>query len=425
MLPGRRLIVVDDAAALAEAALTCLVERVEASKGEAAVCLTGGSTPMQMYRMMAQPPWRGRIPWHRVHWFMGDDRFVPGDNALSNGGMARRLVLDSCAPSDHVHMIDTGLSSPDESATDYERVLRAWQAARPNRSLFDLVLLGVGPDGHVASLFPGSAAARETKHWVIGVPKANVEPFVPRVSLTLPCLAQTREMLFICAGAAKQAILKRIFDGDDLPAAHARAAAGDTVWLIDQAAAPANAKAPDGSRAKPIIPGVAAIIVMGVSGSGKSTVGMALADRLGFDYEDGDDFHPQSNIEKMRRGVALSDEDRWPWLHAVTDAIASKIDGGRKVIVACSVLKRAYRDILVRGRDDVRIVYLKGAPALIAERVKTRSDHFISPLLLTSQFELLEEPGSDEEAVTVEVDRPVCAIVQDIVDKLTGLRGGR
>jgi carbohydrate kinase (thermoresistant glucokinase family) len=338
--------------------------------------------------------------------------------------MAKRLFLDVCAPADHVHMIDASLSFPDESAADYERKLRAWQKVRGDRLLFDLALMGVGSDGHTASLFPGTAASREACRWVVGVPQANVEPFVPRVSLTLRCLSLTREMLFLGAGAGKKSILKRVFGGEDLPAARASAAGGNTVWLLDEDAVPANVRASEGHAANPVVSGVAAIIVMGVSGSGKSTVAAALAERLGFDYEDGDDYHSQANIDKMHAGTPLTDDDRWPWLRAIAGAIAAKIDNGRNVVVACSALKRIYRDILVRGRDDVRIVYLKGSRELTAERLKDRRGHFINPSLLDSQFDTLEEPAFDEPAVTVEADRPVAAIVRDIVDKLVRYQPG-
>jgi 6-phosphogluconolactonase len=418
MLAGRSLIIVNGATALAEAAVARLVKQIETTEGEAAVCLTGGSSPRPMYEMMAQSPWRERIPWSRVHWFMGDDRFVPHDNVLSNSGMAERQFLDVCAPADHVHMIDTGLSSPDESAADYEWKLRMWQQSRRDRPLFDLVLMGVGSDGHTASLFPGTAASREVCRWVVGVPAANVEPFVPRVSLTLRCLSLTREMLFLGAGAEKKVILERVCSGEDLPAARAFAAGGETVWLLDEDAVPANARSSKAHSANPIIADIVTIIVMGVSGSGKSTIAAALAERLGFDYEDGDDYHSQVNIDKMHAGTPLTDEDRWSWLRAIADVIAAKVDNGRSVVVACSALKRTYRDILVRGRDDVRIVYLKGSRDLMAERLKGRKGHFVNPSLLDSQFETLEEPAFDEPAVTVEVDRPVAAIIRDILDKL-------
>jgi 6-phosphogluconolactonase len=132
------------------------------------------------------------------------------------------------------------LTDPDESARAYEHELRAFYRADrldPARPLFDLVLLGVGPDGHTASLFPGYPAAQETERWVVGVPEAHVEPFVPRVSLTLPALASCREMLFEVAGSAKRAILTRILGGENLPASRARSI-GETVWLVDRAALP-------------------------------------------------------------------------------------------------------------------------------------------------------------------------------------------
>ncbi|WGR96038.1 6-phosphogluconolactonase [Bradyrhizobium sp. ISRA435] len=129
---------------------------------------------------------------------------------------------------------------PDKSAALYENELMAFYGAEqldPARPLFDLVLMGVGPDGHTASLFPGYPAVEETARWVVGVPKANVEPFVPRVSLTLPALASCREMLFEIAGQGKRAILTRLLAGENLPANRARSQ-HETIWLVDQAALP-------------------------------------------------------------------------------------------------------------------------------------------------------------------------------------------
>jgi len=158
--------------------------------------------------------------------------------------------------------------------------------------------------------------------------------------------------------------------------------------------------------------------VMGVSGSGKSTIAAALADRLGWTYEDGDRFHPASNVAKMSAGHPLTDDDRWPWLRAIAADIDRVAAAGGHVVIACSALKRAYRDILVHGRADVRIVYLDGSHDLIARRMAARKNHFMPPGLLDSQFATLQPPGADENPITVGIDAPVDAIVDAIVGYL-------
>ena len=161
-----------------------------------------------------------------------------------------------------------------------------------------------------------------------------------------------------------------------------------------------------------------ALVVMGVSGSGKTTVASKLAERLHWTFEDGDKFHPKSNVEKMSAGHPLTDEDRWPWLNAIADEIERVCEAGGHVVIACSALKRTYRDVLLRGRDDVRIVFLNGTQQLIAHRLSLRKDHFMPPGLLDSQFRTLEPPGLDENALDVSIDAPVDAIVDDILSKL-------
>jgi gluconokinase len=161
-----------------------------------------------------------------------------------------------------------------------------------------------------------------------------------------------------------------------------------------------------------------ALIVMGVSGSGKSTIADKLAERLRWSYEDGDKFHPASNVAKMSAGHPLTDEDRWPWLQAIADEIDLICGAGQHAVIACSALKRAYRDILVHGRSDVRIVYLQGAQELIAKRLAARENHFMPPGLLDSQFKALEPPDPGENPVTVSIDAPVGVIVDDIIRKL-------
>jgi 6-phosphogluconolactonase len=152
--------------------------------------------------------------------------------------MARKIFLDRFAPKDRIHPIPTDVANPDESAQAYERELKTFYGTHnldPARPLFDLVLMGVGPDGHTASLFPDYPALAETKRWVTGVPKAHVEPFVPRVTLTLPALASCHEMLFEVAGKEKRAILDKLSHDESLPANRARSV-GETVFLVDRAA---------------------------------------------------------------------------------------------------------------------------------------------------------------------------------------------
>ena len=161
-----------------------------------------------------------------------------------------------------------------------------------------------------------------------------------------------------------------------------------------------------------------ALIVMGVSGSGKSTIAAALAERLQWTFRDGDSFHPASNVAKMSAGQPLTDEDRWPWLQAIADEIARTIQDGGRLIVACSALKRVYRSKLTGERDDVTFVYLDGSRELILSRLGARKDHFMPTTLLDSQFVTLEPPAPDENAITVPIDGDVGSIVSDITGKL-------
>jgi 6-phosphogluconolactonase len=236
-----QVIVVADPPALAKAAADRVLARIAANPGRIAICLTGGSSPKKLYELLGTEAYRSHIPWDRTHWFIGDERFVPASDPRNNMGSARGIFLDRLAPASHIHPIPTD-NSPDESAERYQRELRSFYGADrldPGRSLFDVVLMGVGPDGHTASIFPDYPALAETERWVVGVPQAHVEPFVPRVTLTLPALASCREMLFEVAGSDKRAILTRVLDGENLPAARARSIA-ETVWLVDAAALPEN-----------------------------------------------------------------------------------------------------------------------------------------------------------------------------------------
>ena len=153
------------------------------------------------------------------------------------------------------------------------------------------------------------------------------------------------------------------------------------------------------------------IILMGVSGSGKTTIGRLLAGELGWIFYDGDDFHPEANIEKMKRGIALSDNDREPWLAALQQLILNLIRNNQSAIIACSALKKSYRDILVKDKENVVFVYLKGNYDLIHKRLLERKGHFFDKKLLESQFETLEEP---EGVLTIDTAQEPIVIVNKI-----------
>ena len=169
-------------------------------------------------------------------------------------------------------------------------------------------------------------------------------------------------------------------------------------------------------QARPAQPPI--LVIMGVSGSGKSTVAKPLAARLGWAFQEGDAFHPAANIAKMKAGAALDDADRAPWLAAIRAWIDGQIAAGAPGVVTCSALKRAYRDGLSSGRPQVRFVYLRGSEAVIAARVAARVGHFMPASLLHSQFADLQEPGADERALVVDIDQPVAAQVSDIIAAL-------
>ncbi len=161
------------------------------------------------------------------------------------------------------------------------------------------------------------------------------------------------------------------------------------------------------------------VIVMGVSGAGKSTIGAALARELGWRFIDADDFHPPENVAKMKAGIALEDDDRWPWLDRIGARLADGAQGPEGVVVACSALKKAYRDRLRRAAPGVRFVFLDGPAALIESRLAGRSGHFMPGALLASQLETLEIPGSGEgDVLRVSVELPVDEVVSRAVKAL-------
>ena len=156
------------------------------------------------------------------------------------------------------------------------------------------------------------------------------------------------------------------------------------------------------------------ILLMGVSGSGKTTLGQWLASQLGWEFADGDDYHPAANVEKMRNGIPLTDADRAPWLETLRALIAGWIAAGKSAVLACSALRQAYRDSLRIG-PEVQVVYLRGTPELLRERLRARVGHFMTEGMLESQLAALEEP---EDAVVVDVDRSPVEIAAEIRARL-------
>ena len=157
------------------------------------------------------------------------------------------------------------------------------------------------------------------------------------------------------------------------------------------------------------------IVLMGVSGAGKTTVGRLLAEALGAEFAEGDAYHPPENVEKMRRGIPLDDADRWPWLEILATQIDRWLAAGKTVVLACSALKQRYRDVLAKGRPEVRFVHLEGDKALIRMRLDARRGHYMPPTLLDSQFAALEPPA---DAITVDVAGTPEAIVRAIIEML-------
>jgi carbohydrate kinase (thermoresistant glucokinase family) len=162
------------------------------------------------------------------------------------------------------------------------------------------------------------------------------------------------------------------------------------------------------------------VVVMGVPGAGKSTIGAVLAEKLGWPFVDGDDLHPPANLRKMQAGVPLDDDDRAPWLAAIAQQLSRWRAAGRGGVVACSALKRGYRESIAGGNGDVLFAYLKGTEKLLAARVAARRGHFMPASLLASQLAILEEPDADEPAVTVDAALPAARIVAVIVQRVCG-----
>lgn len=238
-LPTGTHVLPDPQAVAREAAERLIVACSETESERIAICLAGGSTPKVLYGLLAGPDYAARVPWERIHWFFGDDRVVPWDEERSNVRMVREAFgHGSRIPATHLHFIPSDAGA-EAGARAYERILLDFYGADrldPARPLFDLVLLGIGEDGHTASLFPGKPALGETDRLVAPVPEAGLEPFVPRITLTFPALASSRHVLFLVTGAGKHRALARLAAGEALPAGRVTSQ-GDVAWLLDEAAA--------------------------------------------------------------------------------------------------------------------------------------------------------------------------------------------
>lgn len=216
-----KLKVLTDPATLAHYVADWLLAAATEKQGDFAVALSGGSTPRGLYERLAQAPYRDAFPWSRTHWFWGDERFVSPDDAASNYRMVCEAMLSRVpAPKANIHAIPTEHMNAAAAASAYEAELKSFYGSGhldPSSPLFDVVLLGLGSDGHTASLFPGSLALDEQSRWVGAVAGPNGDT---RITLTYPALESARQAAFMIAGAEKKMILSRVLDGDnDLPAA--------------------------------------------------------------------------------------------------------------------------------------------------------------------------------------------------------------
>jgi 6-phosphogluconolactonase len=235
--------VLADAEALALRVADWLLAAATEQAGVFTVALSGGTTPRILYRHLAGPRYRAAFPWSRTHWFWGDERFVPHDDPRSNRRMAEEALLSLVpVPAANIHPIRTEGLSPEAAATDYEQVLKSFYGGDrldPARALFDVTLLGLGPDGHTASLFPDTAVLAERERWVAAVTGPGAEP---RITLTYPSLESSRRVAFLVAGKDKRAILDRFRRGDAaLPAARLRPSGPVTLFLDAAAAGAAGA----------------------------------------------------------------------------------------------------------------------------------------------------------------------------------------
>ena len=229
--------ILPDPQALADRVAAWLLSAAQAKGGRIAVALSGGSTPRRLHETLASPAFREVFPWARTHWFWGDERFVPQHDPLSNYRMVREAMLARAPiPAANIHAIPTEGLTPEAAASAYERELKAFYGADridPARPLFDVTLLGLGSDGHIASLFPGDAALDERRHWVVAVIGATSEA---RITLTYPALENSAAIAFLVEGRGKRDVFRRLRRGDPvLPATQLRP--NGELWLFADTAA--------------------------------------------------------------------------------------------------------------------------------------------------------------------------------------------
>jgi 6-phosphogluconolactonase len=228
----------EDGADLARKGADFLCDLAAGHEGRTIVALSGGNTPKPLYEHLAQEPFKSRLPWDRVHWILGDERFVPPSDPASNYGMARAAFLSHVpVPPANVHPVETEGVTLDGAAKAYEAMLKKLYGADtldPQRPLLHLTLLGLGEDGHTASLLPGEPVLQIRDRWVAAVPKGRVEE---RITLTYPALDSSTVVAFLVSGEGKRDILDKILSGEtNFPAAHIRPV-GEVIWFADRAAA--------------------------------------------------------------------------------------------------------------------------------------------------------------------------------------------
>jgi 6-phosphogluconolactonase len=233
----RKLIVLADFEGVARHVADWIVQSAIDKKGRFAISLSGGSTPKRLYQILAEPAYQSRIPWKDVHWFWGDERMVPRNDPLSNYRMTSEAMLSHVpVPPENIHGIPTEGLTPEEAAEEYEATLKSFYGADtfdPANPLFDINLLGIGPDGHTASLFPGTSVLNERTRWVAPVIGAKAEA---RITMTYPTLDSARHVAFLLAGPDKREILAKFMAADQtLPSVHVEPH-GELLVFTDKAA---------------------------------------------------------------------------------------------------------------------------------------------------------------------------------------------